>query len=224
VITVTADLPENISIGGADRQPLLDVDPDRRAKEKNGDAPTLPRPWENETSTFRLGAQYVDPNAKVLVNGDLCEDCSFTPVVAPDTGKTAIDLTLDPGLPRGVHVLQVQNPNGWASNEMPLCVTNIDFDRPLPPVDEETCRPNDMRQLQTLFPPTPPQGQVLPPLCDAGQVATSCQCDPGADGRLLDCNLRLVNKAPHRCAMDFYCFHGTGCPDATVTPVCSAAP
>jgi hypothetical protein len=46
------------------------------------------------------------------------------PATAPTTGKHAIDLTLRPGLPAGVHVLQVLNPNGWASNEMPICVTN----------------------------------------------------------------------------------------------------
>jgi YVTN family beta-propeller protein len=224
VITVTADLPENISIGGADRQPLLDIDPDARALEVTGDAPTLPRPWENEVSTFRLGAEYVDPNAQVFVNGDLCEGCSFTPVTAPTTGKNAIDMTIDPGLSRGVHVLQVHNPNGWASNEMPLCVTNIDFDRPLPPVEEETCRPNDMTKLTKLYPATPPQGTPLPPICGAGEVATGCDCDPGADGRQLGCTLRFVNGNPRRCAMDLYCFHGTGCTDATVSAVCAPAP
>jgi YVTN family beta-propeller protein len=223
VLTVTADLPENVSIGGADRQPLLDVDPDARAAEVTGDAPTLPRPWHDEVSTFRLGAEYVDPNAKVLVNGDVCEDCSITPATAPDTGKNAVDMTIDPGLPLGVHVVQVLNPNGWASNEMPLCVTNIDFDRPLPPVEEETCRPNDMTEETRLFPPTPPQGTPLPPLCEEGQVGTSCMCDPGADGRLLSCTLRRVNGEPRRCAMTFYCFNGSDCADATVTPVCASA-
>ena len=111
-ITVTADLPENMSIGGADRQPLLDVDPDRRAAEVTGDAPSLPRPLENAAATFRLGAQYVDPAASVLVDGDLCEDCSFTPTTTPSVGAPAIDMTIDPGLGHGVHVVQVQNPNG----------------------------------------------------------------------------------------------------------------
>lgn len=139
-VTLTADLPSRITIGGADRQPLLDVDPDARAAEVTGDAPSLPRPFENETATFRLGAEYVEPNAKVLVNGAVCESCSFAPALAPTTGKNAIDMTIDPGLPRGVHVVQVLNPNGWASNEMPICVTNVDPNRPPPPAGEETCQ------------------------------------------------------------------------------------
>jgi hypothetical protein len=73
VITVTADLPPNLSIGGADRQPLLDVDPDARALEQTGDAPTLPRPFEWDVATIRMGAEYVDPAAQILVDGDLCE-------------------------------------------------------------------------------------------------------------------------------------------------------
>lgn len=226
-ITVTADLPQNISIGGADRQPLLDVDPDARAAEQTGDAPTLPRPWENEASTFRLGAEYVDPAASVLVNGDLCEDCSFTPVVAPGTGKNAIDMTIDPGLARGVHVVQVLNPNGWASNEMPLCVTNVAFDRPLPPVEEETCLPSDLTKFVVgdaiLYPPTPQSGP-LPPLCPSGQVGTDCICDGGANGVVTSCSLRTVNGTPRRCAMELYCFNGSTCADASVAPVCVAAP
>jgi hypothetical protein len=124
VATVTAELPDNISIGGADRQPLLDVDPDLRAAEVVGDAPSIPKPAQFASATFRLGAQYVEPQAKVLVNGLPCGTCSFVPVTAPATSKSAIDFTLDPGLPAGVHVIQVLNPNGWASNEMPICVTN----------------------------------------------------------------------------------------------------
>ena len=228
-ITVTADLPENISIGGADRQPLLDVDPDRRAAETTGDAPSLPHPWHDEVSTFRLGAQYVDASARVLVNGDLCESCSFTPAVAPTTGATAIDMTIDPGLPLGVHVIQVQNPNGWASNEMPLCVTNVDFDRPLPPVEDEVCLPTDLTKKvgvdAILYPPPPPAGTPLPPLCPTGEVGQSCVCDPGADGRLVSCTMRVgSNGVPRRCAMELYCFHGSDCSDASTTPVCAPAP
>jgi hypothetical protein len=226
-ITVTADLPENISIGGPDRQPLLDVDPDERAAEVTGDAPTLPRPWENEASTFRLGAEYVDPAAKVLVNGDLCETCSFTPAITPGIGANAIDMTVDPGLPRGVHVVQVLNPNGWASNEMPMCVTNVAFDRPLPPVEEETCLPNDLTKFVgadvVLYPPVPTSGP-LPPLCPVGEVGTDCVCDVGDNGRLIECDLRIVNGTPRRCAMSFYCFNGSSCADASVTPVCAPAP
>ncbi len=124
VVTVTAELPDNISIGGPDRQPLLDVDPDLRALEVTSDAPSVPKPPQNQVATIRLGAQYVDTAATVLVNGSPCPGCTFSPGVAPETGKGVIDLTLSPGLSAGVHVVQVLNPNGWASNEMPVCATN----------------------------------------------------------------------------------------------------
>jgi hypothetical protein len=125
VMTITAELPGNISIGGRDRQPLLDIDPDARVGEQDGEPPSLARPPELTPSTFRLGAWYVEPGATVLVNGSVCHTCFFDFHVA-QTGDPVIDLRLDPGLPAGVHVLQVLNPEGWASNEMPICVTNGD--------------------------------------------------------------------------------------------------
>ena len=210
-MTITADLPENISIGGSDRQPLLDVDPDLRALEVTGDAPGLPRPFENEAATFRVGAEYVDPAATVLIDGEACEGCSLTPAVAPSTGKNAVDMTIDPGLAKGVHVVQVLNPNGWSSNEMPICVTNVEFGRPLPPAGEETCRPNDMTVV-TLSAPTPQ--------CVQGEVVQGCDCDPGADGMLRSCGPTVSGR---RCSMTVFCFHGATCEDATLNTSCVPA-
>jgi DNA-binding beta-propeller fold protein YncE len=207
VITITADLPANISIGGADRQPLLDVDPDARAAEVTGDQPTLPRPFENESATFRLGAEYVDPAAAVLVNGVRCERCSIAPAVAPGTGKNALDVTLDPGLPRGVHVVQVLNPSGWASNEMPICVTNVELGRPLPGVEEEACKPGNLQE-----------SVLASAVCPTGQVVTSCSCQPGTAGAVRSC---APNPAGRACNMTLYCFEGA-CVDAVVAPTCGA--
>jgi hypothetical protein len=207
VITVTADLPENMSIGGADRQPLLDIDPDTRAAEVTGDAPTLPRPFENELATFRLGAEYVDPSATVLVDGDLCEGCSFTPTTTPSIGANAIDMTIDPGLEHGVHVVQVQNPSGYPSNEMPICVSNVEYGRPLPPADEESCRPYDMSVEVTNA-----------PLCAGGTFPVNCQCDAGADGMLRYCGPNAANR---RCTMTVYCFHGSTCDDTSIAGGCA---
>ena len=205
VITITADLPRNITIGGADRQPLLDIDPDARAAEVTGDQPTLPRPFENEPATFRLGAEYVDPAASVLVNGVRCESCSIAPAVAPGTGKSAIDMTLSPGLPRGVHVVQVLNPSGWASNEMPICVTNLDLGRPLPPAEDEACRPGNLQE-----------SVLASTQCPVGQVATNCACQPGAGGAVRACTTSPNGRA---CNMTLYCFEGT-CSDASVAGTC----
>jgi YVTN family beta-propeller protein len=121
-LTVTAHLPEGITIGGADRQPLLDVDPDLRAAEESGDAPSLPRPQASAAASFRLGAWYVEPGARVLVNGAVCDGCSFSPATAA-TGDPAIDLSIPAGsFDPGPNALQVLNPGGWASNELPLVV------------------------------------------------------------------------------------------------------
>lgn len=208
VITVTADLPAHVTIGGEDRQPLLDIDPDLRAAEVNGDQPSLPRPFENEASTFRLGAEYVEPGASVILDGEACEACSFVPTVASGTGKNAIDMSLAPGLPRGVHVLQVLNPNGWASNEMPLCVTNVALGRPLPPPDEEACLPGSLVKSG--------KGSVG---CPAGQVVQDCSCDPGVEGGVRSC---APDFAAGTCNMELYCFGPSNCGDASVTPICGA--
>jgi len=205
-VTITADLPENVSIGGTDHQPLLDVDPDARAAEKGGDPPTLPRPFENESASFRLGAQYVDPAASVLIDGDRCTDCSFATATA-DTGQGAIDVTIDHGLVHGVHVMQVLNPSGWASNEMPLCVTNIEEGHPLPAAGTEACRPYHSSEITKN--------------ADCHSLAVvDCQCDPGAQGALRSCGPAANDVL---CQMQLFCFGPGDCSDATVTATCPSS-
>jgi len=206
-VTITADLPANMSIGGADHQPLLDVDPDARAAEKGGDPPTLPRPFEGESASFRLGAEYVDPAASILIDGDRCSDCSFAPATANDTGKSAIDVTIDHGLTHGVHVMQVLNPSGWASNEMPLCVTNIDQGHPLPAVGDEACKPYRSSEVTKTA------------ACGPFVNVVDCQCDPGADGAERSCAV-TPTLTQTICELDLFCFGPGPCSDATVTPVC----
>ncbi len=127
--TVTGDLPANVSIGGPDRQPLLDIDPDDKLEEmtaqiENGVIQLLaiPRPGPAGGDIIRLGAAYVDPDASVIVDGVLCAACTQVAVVAPVSGGEAIDVALNLPLTPGPHVLQVLNPDGWMSNEMPLQV------------------------------------------------------------------------------------------------------
>jgi hypothetical protein len=206
-ITVTADLPGNVTIGGPDRQPLLDVDPDVRVTEVTGDQPGLPRPFELEAATFRLGAEYVDPAASVLVDGVRCSNCSIAPAVAPTTGRNAIDMTLDPGLSRGVHVVQVLNPSGWASNEMPICVTNVELGRPLPPVGQESCKPGSLEE-----------SVVTSAACAEGSSVATCSCQPGAEGAVRAC---VPGSAGTACEMTLYCFGPGDCSDATVAATCT---
>ncbi len=207
VITITADLPANVTIGGSDRQPLLDIDPDARVAEVTGDQPTLPRPFENEASSFRLGAEFVEPGAALLIDGARCDACSFVSTVAPGTGKNAIDVSIGVGLPRGVHVVQVLNPNGWASNEMPICVTNVDLGRPLPPESEEACLPGSLVE-----------SDQISSACAVGQIPADCSCDPGAEGEVRSCT---VDAPARTCQMRLYCFGPGNCTDASVTAACS---
>jgi len=107
-VTVTARLPANVQIGGAARQPLLWV----------GGAPSLPTLDAGASGVqLTVSASYVEADATVLVDGAACTGCSLS------LGSGSVDVTLDavPADP-GVHVLQVLNPEGYASNELPLCV------------------------------------------------------------------------------------------------------
>jgi DNA-binding beta-propeller fold protein YncE len=108
VVTVTADLPETVQAGGP-RQPLLSpLLPDPGP-------PEIPRPAAAATASFTLAQSYVDSAARVLVDGTLCSGCSFS---LPTSGQ--ILLTISPVPAAGPHVVQVLNPNGLASNEMPI--------------------------------------------------------------------------------------------------------
>ncbi|NNL66626.1 MAG: hypothetical protein HKP30_10310, partial [Myxococcales bacterium] len=109
--TFTAHLKGGISIGGADRQPLLHVDPDLKATEEIGDLLAIPRPAPLPNQTFRIGGIYVDPAATLLVNGAPCGDCSFVMGTTPNGDY--LDVTLVDALPYGTHVMQVMNPDGW---------------------------------------------------------------------------------------------------------------
>jgi len=120
--TLTAELPSGITGGGADRQPLLDIDPDVKAAEIAlgvGQAPHIPTPTPGVAATFRVGVKYVAPGAQVLVDGAVCTACGLQLTTAQN-GDPAADLSLAEGLTAGMHVIQVHNPDGWVSNELPV--------------------------------------------------------------------------------------------------------
>src|SRR5690606_17768461 len=119
----------------------------------------------------------------------------------------AIDMTIDPGLSPGVHVVQVLNPNGWASNEMPICVTNVELGRPLPAPEGEACKPNDRVTTHMNSPP-----------CPTAQLVQASACDPGVEGAVRACG---TNPAGTRCEMTLYCFGPGACEDAAATAVCA---
>jgi YVTN family beta-propeller protein len=161
-VMITADLPANVSIGGADRQPLLFENPVAKAAETNGMPPTLPRPAENQATSFVLGERYVEPGAIALVNGVYCASCSVD--LVRTLAGPALSFGLNPGLPAGVHVIQVQNPNGWVSNEMPICVTNgVDVCMSVPQASDPTILPIDEPDPTPLPEPEPLPIVIRPP-------------------------------------------------------------
>lgn len=99
---VTARLPQGMTIGGLDRQPLLWAD----------DRPNV----TGGSSTMTVQAAYVEPDAAILVDGVRCTTCSLA------LGGGTADLTLSPLPSNGLHVVQVHNPDAFASNELPFCV------------------------------------------------------------------------------------------------------
>jgi DNA-binding beta-propeller fold protein YncE len=117
-LTFRADLPTGVS--PETEQPLLNSDPAAIAVEELGQGPAIPTPAPNEPSSHVLGYKYVQEGADVLLDGTLCGGCGV--VLSPGGGFEGADiLTLSlPGLAEGIHVVQVRNPEGLASNEMPV--------------------------------------------------------------------------------------------------------
>jgi len=109
-LVVTAHAPGTLVAGGAARQPLL----------SSPGAPNLATLPANALATIANVSQaYVDPAASVLVDGVRCAACSIAL-----SGGT-VDVTLSPTpATNGVHVLQLHNPEGFASNEYPFCINS----------------------------------------------------------------------------------------------------
>lgn len=124
-VTLTAHLPKPVQPGADERQPLLAPN----VVESTGSEPELPRVAAGSAELSAvLWSRYVrfpaeGPGPKVLVDGAVCEACSIEsrPGDAFDGGDAvAVTITLLPG--PGAHTLQVLNPEGLASNELPFFV------------------------------------------------------------------------------------------------------
>jgi hypothetical protein len=107
-LVVTAQAPGTLVAGGAARQPLL----------WSPGNPNLTTVAASSAATLQDVSQaYVDPAASVLVDGVRCAGCS----IAISGGTVDITVSATPAT-TGVHVLQLHNPQGFASNEYPFCV------------------------------------------------------------------------------------------------------
>jgi len=120
VVTFRADLPGDVSADTP--QPILDIDPADKDAEQIGDGPAIPRPLTGTASEWTLAYAHLEPGAQVILDGADCSACSLT--LAPGGGFGGADvLTLGlPGLPEGMHMVQVRNADGLASNELPVLV------------------------------------------------------------------------------------------------------
>ncbi|NNL64685.1 MAG: hypothetical protein HKP30_00440 [Myxococcales bacterium] len=120
VLTFTGALPQNYGVS-THRQPLLGVTTTADGNTGNPDLPHLPA-----DNPMTLQGIDVRSDAVIIVDGDVvsgsisCTGGSFTPYCDSEV----ISLTLSVVPPEGLHLLQVQNPNGPLSVEMPICVDN----------------------------------------------------------------------------------------------------
>jgi hypothetical protein len=112
-VVITADLPETLQAGGSARQPLLWV-------ADNAQGPAVPRIRAGTNGSFTAFAAYVESGAKVLVDGAVCAACSAT--FNAGAGTAQISVSPVPAQV-GTHVVQLLNPQGFASNELPLEAT-----------------------------------------------------------------------------------------------------
>jgi hypothetical protein len=115
VFAITAEFPGALVAAGP-RQPLLSSD---LPAEKVGSPPPVPRPAAGTNVAITLTQSYVDAAATVLVDGTPCGVCSLS-LTTGGGGQAAVAITLAPAPPAGIHAIQVLNPSGMASNEMPI--------------------------------------------------------------------------------------------------------
>jgi YVTN family beta-propeller protein len=123
-VTLTAGLPLRFG-EGVHRQPLL-ATAETGGRGITGDPP-LPVLQPGEQS-FAVRGIDVAEGASLLVDGAAaggtlrCVDGDFTPFCASERLEIRLDVRPTPG---GFHLVQVQNPDGPQSNELPLCVSPI---------------------------------------------------------------------------------------------------
>ena len=125
VATLTAHLPREFA-RGEHRQPLLAL-----AREVRGATGDPGLPFQNRFNTapiirargidVRAGASvFVDG---VRVDGEVrCVDGSFSPEFC---SSEIIDIQIFAAFERGLRLLQIQNPQGPFSNELPICVDKV---------------------------------------------------------------------------------------------------
>jgi hypothetical protein len=118
-VTLTAHLRENVA---TNPQPLLSIT--SNANGPFGDNPNIPLLPSGNPMVLR--PTDVMANASVFVDGQPATlaspiSCSGSfPCTAPETLTIQLDLGAAP-LSVGLHLLQVQNPEGQLSNELPIC-------------------------------------------------------------------------------------------------------
>jgi YVTN family beta-propeller protein len=121
LLTLTAELRANVGDLLQLPQPVL-------APNVVKEDDSIPRVVQAGGSSVTVTAAGIDvrDNPQILVDGQLasgsvgCFNGSFNPFCS--TG--VVEITLSDGLAQGLHLVQVQNPKGLLSNELPVCAAN----------------------------------------------------------------------------------------------------
>jgi len=210
---------ESCRSGGADRQPLLRRGPRHPRARKSRRCADPCAPVRGGRGDDPAGASTSIRAAQVLVDGDLCEACSCTPVrrARRAAGQHAIDMTIDPGLGR-VSTSPGAEPSGYPEQRdgrgwrEQRRVRSGRCRR-----GSEVCRPYDMAVEKT-------DGA----LCPSGEEVFDCglrprrrRHDPLVRGPKPRTDVHGNVLPPVVATMILYCFHGSACDDASVTGSCA---
>jgi YVTN family beta-propeller protein len=123
--TLTGQLPINVGAAGFP-QPLLGTPPcSPSCTGVTGDPPlpSLSSSGSSDPPAFNVSGTDVRTDALLYLDGQPVGGtigCSSSTPPFCNNGTISIDLTVRP--PAGLHLLQVQNPKGMLSNELPMCV------------------------------------------------------------------------------------------------------
>jgi hypothetical protein len=129
VATLTARLPDQFALG-IHRQPLLAIAKDVRGA--TGD-PGLPFGSRfDPRPTIQAKGIDVRAGAAIFLDGERvdgevhCVDGTFT---SEFCSSELVDIELFAPIDRGLHLIQVQNPQGPFSNELPICIDSVAYCR-----------------------------------------------------------------------------------------------
>src|SRR5262245_33411632 len=125
--TTLVTLTANLRSGAGGRQPLLATVPNPSLPTQISDPP-LPQ-LVSGSPPFTVAGTDVSSGAVVFVDGQAAQGATLSWSAGVtngfcNNGNVSITLAARPS-PEGLHLLQVQNPQGLLSDELPICVATV---------------------------------------------------------------------------------------------------